>query len=658
MRFVWAVVAFVLAAGLVAMGIAQRTIFLGPDSQTITVSAEEDSPYTVIDSNVFDALPEALPGESGTLTIENDGPIFATYGRTADVLGWLSDQRFTHATADSGGIDVAMQEPTAEVDGDPKPRDPEGSDLWLEEFTADDSMEENFTFPEEMELSVLIASDGEAPAPTTIRITWPIDNSTPSAPWFIGFGIGVLLVGVVLYIMALVHSRRSKGPRRKGQPMPLTGAVPISPDRRLSGDDERAAIEEARPETEGEQDDEDDARPGPDDPDGPGDGAAVGGDPASSEPEGEDPEGGTARRVAAPRPRWRRLRLALPAIGLSAALLAGCAPDAPAPEPSPSASEQTEVDDDDAPQPAITEGQAQRIVESLAKTVAKADKENDADVAAKRLEGPALEMREVNYSLREDIKKHASLPQIPAEPIAVLLPQAYDGWPRSVLVVVEDAEDETVPPTILTLNQKDPWSRYKASYVAQLRPSAEIPDLAPSYQGAALVPPDSSFLQLAPEEVADAYVSILKDGEDSEYADLFDIEGDGFLSEVQNRRKKTLKNFNETGKETGKLTFGEKAGDDEPFALMTLHSGAIVGVSVIEEETVKPTEEDAVIRFEDDDVLQSLTGEENSAGGVRTTYLDQLFFFVPAQGSDEPIRLLGNASSIRGAKILEADTGE
>ena len=89
---------------------------------------------------------------------------------------------------------------------------------------------------------------------------------------------------------------------------------------------------------------------------------------------------------------------------------------------------------------------------------------------------------------------------------------------------------------------------------------------------------------------------------------------------------------------------------------MTLHSGAIVGVSVVEAETVEPTDADAVIRFEDDPVLQAFTGEENSAGGVRTRYLDQLFFYVPSQGSEEPIRLLGSSSSIRGAEVLEAET--
>lgn len=636
MRFVWAVVAFIVAAGLVGVGVAQRTVFLGPDSETFTVESEEDLPFTVIDSDVFEALPDALPGEKGTLQIESEGDIFATYARTDDMLAWLSDQRFTHATADGGDIETATVEPTAEIEGEPEGRSPVGSDLWLEEFTDTGSMQEQFSFPDDSDFSVLIASDGTKPAPEKITVTWPIDNSTPSAPWFIGAGIGVLILGIGLYIWAMIHSRRSRGPRRKGKPVPLTGPVAIARDRHASSPE---------PIEQGEQDEAEDAPVGED----------------ADAPRGDDEtprEDGTTKRVARRRTA-RRLRIIVPAVGLTAALVAGCAPDesgtSASPEPSASeTAEESEVQQ----APAVTETQAARIIAKVSKVVADADKKHDADRAAERLSGVALEMRKVNYDLSKKVKDYASLPAIPEEPIRVLLPQAFDGWPRSVLAVVEDSSDETVAPTILTLTQKDPWSSYKASYVSQLRPSAEIPDLAPSYQGAALVPPDSSFLQVAPSDVAAAYADVLKSGGKSSYADLFDLENDGFLKEVREKRKATLANFNKTGEKTGKLSFGQAAGKVEPFSLMTLHSGAIVGVTVLEEEVVKPTNDDALIRFEDDAVLKAFTGEDSSADGVRTRYLDQLFFYVPAKGSDESIRLLASSSSIRGAELLGESSDE
>ena len=54
MRFVWAVVALVLATVMIGAGIAQRTIFQGPRSTTADVSITQDEPYLVIDGAVLE----------------------------------------------------------------------------------------------------------------------------------------------------------------------------------------------------------------------------------------------------------------------------------------------------------------------------------------------------------------------------------------------------------------------------------------------------------------------------------------------------------------------------------------------------------------------------------------------------------------------------
>ena len=57
MRFVWAVAAFVLAALMIIAGIAQRTVFQGPTTETASISIEEDAPYLLIDAAVLNQLP-------------------------------------------------------------------------------------------------------------------------------------------------------------------------------------------------------------------------------------------------------------------------------------------------------------------------------------------------------------------------------------------------------------------------------------------------------------------------------------------------------------------------------------------------------------------------------------------------------------------------
>ena len=56
MRFVWAVAAFVLAAVMIGAGIAQRTIFQGPENDIAAISVDDDAPYLVIDGTVLNEI--------------------------------------------------------------------------------------------------------------------------------------------------------------------------------------------------------------------------------------------------------------------------------------------------------------------------------------------------------------------------------------------------------------------------------------------------------------------------------------------------------------------------------------------------------------------------------------------------------------------------
>ena len=98
MRFVWAVAAFVLAAVMIGAGIAQRTVFQGPKSETVAISVSEDAPYLLIDGAVLNKLPGAQ-----TLRAQGEGEIFAAYGRTADLEAWLADTTYNEVTLTGAG---------------------------------------------------------------------------------------------------------------------------------------------------------------------------------------------------------------------------------------------------------------------------------------------------------------------------------------------------------------------------------------------------------------------------------------------------------------------------------------------------------------------------------------------------------------------------
>ena len=267
--------------------------------------------------------------------------------------------------------------------------------------------------------------------------------------------------------------------------------------------------------------------------------------------------------------------------------------------------------------------------------------------------GVALAERETNYAVRAKVADFAAPAAIPTTPIEIILPQAYDSWPRTVMTVVVDRNDTTVPPSIMLLTQADAWSDYKLAYVAKLEASTHMPDVAPASIGATMVPPDSTFLLMPPDQLAKAYADVLQNGDASQYIGLFDQDSDTFRQVVANDREKRLAKFNETGAETASLTFAQSAGTFAPLSLATLENGAIVAISMLESDTVKPNNDDAVIKLDESPVYEALAGTKQSAKGFTTTFSDQLFFYVPTQGSTEKIRLLGYSSSLLSVGVIQ-----
>lgn len=657
MRFVWAVVAFVLAAGLIAAGIAQRTIFQGPATQKVSVSVEEPAPYVLVDGDVLREHPGAQ-----TLLVKGDGDIFAAYGRTADMEAWLADATYNHVTVGkSGDLDVELVDAGASDDeGDatatPAPtetptdddaaeaipgRNPAGSDLWLNSFTDTDALIADMQLPEGV--SVLIAQDGTQDAPDDIVVSWPIDNSTPLAGPLMAAGAAVLLVGLILYVLAIRHQRRGRGPRRKG-PGPLPATEPI--DVAQLPPAERAAIEES-------------SAPGSDDAavsDGTHDTKTSDGD-TQTPAESEKTTGERTSELRAATPTRRRRLIAIPAIALTALLASGCSADSwpqfgeSSPTPSPSA---TVIAPDNQKPPAVTESQAKRILDEVSSTLSEADAAMDIDLAGTRLDGPALTARTTEYTLRTALPDTTPPAAIPTDDIEVVLPEASDRWPRTVLLLSKSKGDDTVPPVILTMTQQDPWSNYKVTNMAEMSADAVFPDVAAAWLGTSLVPDDSAFLSIPPGELAEKFSDVVDAGEKSESYGLFDELSQNLATSIRDSRQAVVKNLADNGAaKTSKTAFDIAPADVAPVSLTTLDSGAIVALSLIDTETVTPTSADAVIRFGDNAQAKALTGVTESAKGVTTKYEFQLFFSVPAQGSTEQIRLLAVRQDLLSVEVIK-----
>ena len=205
MRFVVAIVLFLVAFVSIGYGIAQRTILAGPASVTAAVTADSTAPITVIEGSAL----RAYDG-SQRLTVSGSSTLFIADGRAADVRAWVGSTSYNRVTFSQKTQQLASKLVSGKDSTAPSPV---GSDLWVDEFSGKTQLVRTINVPDTA--SVIIMSDGKKPAPNHVSITWPLDNSAPwSGPLILG-GIAALLAGLIAFLWALVHARRRSGPRRK-----------------------------------------------------------------------------------------------------------------------------------------------------------------------------------------------------------------------------------------------------------------------------------------------------------------------------------------------------------------------------------------------------------------------------------------------------------
>lgn len=601
MRFVVAIVAFVLAAAAIGLGVAQRTVLAGPASVSSTV-VTGSAPLTIIDAATLNA-------NAGTQSIEvsGDGDIVLAYGRTADVMAWVGEASYNEI-----GWDAEEQQLTTRVvAGSENAADvpsPVGSDLWLREFTGTDLLTRKINAPDGISVIIAVApaaaegteatdETAETPAapadgaegdeaadgpevaspPLDLSITWPLDNSAPaSGPLVVG-GIVLLLGGLAAFLWALVHARRGRGPRRSAPKLPKRPKPPqLKPDKRRA----TRELEPARP--------------------------------------------GSGRR---------RAFVAAGLVTAGVLVLSGCATG---PQPQPIT---TETPPGGIQPVAVTTGQFERILTEVAGVVADADEARDAALAGERLTGPALALRTANYTIRGADSAFSPLAAIPSEMVPVMLPESTDTWPRRVFAI---ARAEGVQAVGLTLIQESPRENYKVAYAVTL--IATVPDVAPAELGASVLPPGNNLGLLAPDELSAAYGDLLQKGAESEFAELFTPD-DGLQqaigAEYKAKRAAELP-------ASASIVFSNAPGEQDPVAFLTNDSGQIVSVELEEVETVQPVEAGAAVNPSGQ--VKALSGKAQSTRGIIATYGVQLLFYVPpVSATDQQIVLLGYAQGLTSA---------
>lgn len=465
MRFLLAALLFILAISLLLLGLAQRTIWAPPDNFSVNLSVSGNQPFLVLPAEEL----SLMPGDP-VVAASGEGKVFVAFGQEADVLAWVGQTSHSEAVTSDDGTAIGVRD----VVGTGDLADPSGSDLWIGQSEGEGSAE--LAVVSGANNAVLIASDGFEPAPTRVRIAWPIENSTVVSDIFLGVGLGFLVAAILLNLLALRKMLINRGPRRK---LPKAPQGPRYRPRKSNFD---------------------------------------------------VPKRG--RRAA-------RSKIALVPVGIALTFaVSGCSV-APAPVVSPTPSETASESAVETIPPVVNITQVRKILRELQEVVAEADQSGDSSLLEARVAGPALLFRQAHYLLMTKSPEIQPLPPISGSAISITLPASTNIWPRSFMIVTEgDGAGEL--PQMLVMQQASPRDSYKLWYNIPLLPGSEVPEVAAPEVGAIPVATDSLFLKLPPNQLPTAFGDVIDNGEASQFYNLFDLTEDEYYKQISTSQKEQI----------------------------------------------------------------------------------------------------------------------
>jgi hypothetical protein len=465
MRFLLAALLFILAISLLLLGLAQRTIWAPPDNFSVNLTVSGNQPYLVIPAEELALMPgDPVVGGIG------EGKVFVAFGQEADVLAWVGQTNHSEAVTSDDGTAIGVRD----VVGTGDLANPAGSDLWIGESLGEGFAELAVTSGANN--AVLVASDGFEPAPTKVRIAWPIESSTVVSDVFLGVGFGLLMAAILLNLLALRKMLINRGPRRK---LPKAPQGPKYRPKKTNFD---------------------------------------------------VPKRG--RRAA-------RSKIAMVPVGIALTFaLSGCSV-APAPVVTPSPTESATESTVETIPPVVNITQVRKILRELQQVVAEADQSGDSSLLEARVAGPALLFRQAHYLLMTKSPEIQPLPPISGSAISITLPASTNSWPRSFMIVTEgDGSGEL--PQMLVMQQASPRESYKLWYNIPLLPGSVVPEVAAPEIGAIPVAVDSLFLKISPNQLPTAFGDVIDNGEFSQFYNLFDLTEDEYYNQISTSQKEQI----------------------------------------------------------------------------------------------------------------------
>ncbi|WP_309082106.1 hypothetical protein [Zhihengliuella sp.] len=583
MRILSAAVAIVLGAVALLVGIGQKTFWAPSETLTASVSGLPDAPLTVIEPAVADVHDEPVE-----ITIESPAEFNVMLGRSGDVDAWAEGAAVNRVT----GIDAEnFTVQTEHVEGEASVPSPAQSDLWVATDKVDQQTTHTWTEPAEGDWSLLLAVDGEQPAPVDITFEWPNDAGTPFALALIIIGALLLLLGLIRLIMP-----GGKPGEKAGEETTANGGT--NGGKPTSGVARRvvAAVTAV--------------------------GLGFGGASAAhASPSGEASESAASESASA-------------------------TPSESAPESAPADGESDAESAEEDRYPVVLETQLERILTDASETIAAGDEAQDVEALRPRMDGTALALRALNYQQRQD-----GLEVDPAEPVAAgpILSAAVTtdtAWPRTAVAVTQVEGSDF--PRVLTLEQASPRENYKLVNNVPMLPGTSFPGIAvgdPAVQP--LDPADENGLLASPEAALNGLSQFLSDPAAAE-KDLF--AESVFIQRVHEAQEAVRDN--EDNREFARVNFERAVDVSETNVLATPDGGAIVTAAIDSRMLTMPAEEGGTVSLVDELHIE-MAGDDETTGTATFSYTDTVALYIPASGSKDKIQVIAGDTTLKSVTIDE-----
>ncbi|WP_442545456.1 hypothetical protein ACSBOX_07450 [Arthrobacter sp. KN11-1C] len=580
-------------------GIGQLT-FWAP-AETVTASAPGDSkaaPLTVITQDVL-----THKGGSRQINIKGDGKFVVAVGRPDDVDAWVgktAHNSITGVSEDGKSLQVAG------TDGEATAPSPAGSDMWVQTESANGQLDYTFTPPASGNWSLLLASDGTKPAPSSVSITYANDATMPWAVPLIVIGALLIVAGAALPFVSKFTSGRGRGPRRGGP----RGGGTTEADRDSVGEDTPADSEQH----------------------------IIGGD-TSAEDNNKGIAGGPA------------LRISLVAAAVVTALVGGTAAGAQAAEtPSPSGSATAGSGSATASPagvavapavPVVVDAQLKRILDQVAGAVTAGDAARDASKLAPRVDGTELQVRTQNYKIRSQVATHEARMPVRSTKLLGSVISTQRTWPRTVIALTQG--DGNVVPQVLTLVQASPRENYKLKSTSPLQPGTSFPAI-PLGGTAQLAAGDKSGLQYSGTEAMAALGDRLTKA-DSAFKDKL-VEGTNspYIADVLDYQASTVKSGT-----NGDFTFTHTPSPADTAVFRTSDGGAVVVGKLDFNFTSKPKADGDTLTV--DKAAAVLAGGDSTKVGLVQTFSESVAIYIPPAGTTAPMKLVAAVRGLVGASF-------